>query len=284
MTFDNKNLYGKTDRDSIYYAIDLSTGEVIWKKVISRGTFYDYTYDGVGKYYLYLSGDEPVIYIYNKKNAKYVGTIRLQSWARSITSKGNALFISEAWKPDSAKNAYGRIIRINKKTHQIQWQYTTKNGGFYGVGLLIQNGVVYSGTSSGHPGEFVALNAKTGKVKWKQEGVVSQSFTFGGDTLFVVSDQALVALDAKTGRKLWTHDFTYSGASNVAYLNGYVYHAHGQGLYIFNAETGQIAAGPIFAPDGGAFYNATAGNGRIFIETSTHLYCYKAYSGENSEP
>jgi outer membrane protein assembly factor BamB len=278
LTYDEEYLYGKTDQDSIYFAINLKNGKIVWKKINSYGAFFDYTHDGVNNNYLYLAGDDPVIYVYDKSTGSYVKRIQLESYARAITPIKNALFVSEAWKPDSAKSAHGRIIKINAKTNQTLWQYTTQNGGYYEADLIVRNELVYSGTTSG-PGEVVALDAQTGKVKWEQTGFECYQFIVANGTLYIDTGSGMSALNAKTGSKLWYYDYGNSGGHSVAYINGYVYNAHEGGLYIFNAQTGKLAAGPIYAPDGSPFNELNAANGRLFIQSDYHLYCYKAYSG-----
>lgn len=275
--YDSQTFYIKGDKGITLTAVNINNGSIQWEYTLKKGKFMTLGSDAMGPHSIYVSGLGDNLYKFSKDGI-------LQYHKRTDHSPGfisfykGKLYIFQAWKHNGYKNAHGSVLCLNPATLDTLWIYQTHHGGYYYAAPIFKNGMIYAGVILG-PGEVAALNAKTGNVRWKTIGYPAYSMVLANDTLYVVSDQYLVALNAKNGHKLWVHNFTYSGASNLAYWNGYIYHAHGQGLYIFNAKMGKIAAGPIYAPDGDAFYNVSAGNGRIYIETSFHLYCYKAYSG-----
>lgn len=168
---------------------------------------------------------------------------------------------------------------LNPATLDTLWTYQTHQGGYLNAAPIFKNGIIYAGASYGDPGQVTALNAETGKVE-VEGGLLGQEHGFSEWYLVCSLGGNNGGFGHQNRSKVWGYNFKSAGGNNLAYLNGYLYHAHGKGLYIFNAKTEKVAAGPIYAPDGGAFYNVSAGNGRIFIETSFHLYCYKAYSGD----
>lgn len=69
-----------------------------------------------------------------------------------------------------------------------------------------QRGAVYAATEAG---AVAALSARTGAIEWRSElgAGVRAAPALDGDRLYVASDAALVALDASTGRQLWSAAF-----------------------------------------------------------------------------
>lgn len=279
LTYDHRYLYGKGNRNSSYFAIDLQNGKMVWQETNAEGLFDDYVHDGLDNHYLYLTGDGPMLYVFDKQTGNYEDTIQMQYDPRAVVSTGKQLYITHAWKPDSTESAYGQIIALDAKTYRKIWQYETIQGGFYYADLVLKDGVLYSGTTSG-PSVFVALDAATGQVKWELDGYWCYRFTLGDGKIFINDSNYILAVDQQTGEVLWEDYFQGHTESNLAYLDGYLYHAHNGGLFIWNAQTGERVAGPILSPDGSGFYNLNAVNGRVFVQTDFHLYAYEAYNAE----
>jgi len=273
--YDSTTLYGKEDKGSYYFAVDIKSGKKAWKQKNDAGLFYDYVSDAVDDNHVYLAGDDSVIYVVSKQG-KYQKTIRLQNYARTIIATSSTLYVSEAWKKNKKEYAEGRIVSYNKKTEQINWSYHTNRGGFYDAVLRLTNGILYSGTTDG-PGEFVALDAATGQVKWKLEGYWCYRFTLGDGKIFINDGNYILAVDRQTGKVLWKDYFQGHTESNLAYVDGYLYHAHSGGLFVWDAQTGKRVARPIQPPDGSGFYNLNAAGSKVFVQSDFHLYAYRAY-------
>jgi hypothetical protein len=65
----------------------------------------------------------------------------------------------------------------------------------------------------------------------------------------------------------------------LAYLDGYVYHPHGQAMRVVNAETGDVVH--IEAPpDGSYFWHVGTGAGKVFAQSSNSLVAYEPYQPE----
>ena len=64
-------------------------------------------------------------------------------------------------------------------------------------------------------------------------------------------------LNKADGRKLWQTSVRGRGfaQSNIAYLDGYVYHSHSGALHVLEAITGEIVHKISISPDGSQFYN-----------------------------
>ena len=100
------------------------------------------------------------------------------------------------------------------------------------------------------------------------------------DTLFCTSSSTVYALDKHTGNLLWeTQVFNPDESSLLAYWDGYVYHPHYGKLYILNGETGEIVH-TMRGPDEAYTYQVSAGAGKIFVQSSQHLYAFSPYDPE----
>ncbi|OUI97282.1 dehydrogenase [Acetobacter indonesiensis] len=115
-----------------------------------------------------------------------------------------------------------------------------------GGGLAVDGDTVYivSGIA-----DALAVNAETGKVKWRVDiGAPGRSppTVVDGRMFFGTLDERFFALDAATGRQLWSYgatqaDTTVFGQPAPAYTNGVVIAGFGGGdLVAFRAETGEI--------------------------------------------
>ena len=68
------------------------------------------------------------------------------------------------------------------------------------------------------------------------------------------------------------------GEGGLAYLDGYVYHPHGRGMRVINAETGEVVH--IEWPENGYFWEVSTGAGKVFAQDSGALYAFEPYSSE----
>lgn len=95
---------------------------------------------------------------------------------------------------------------------KLVWTTLTGENGAHEAAPLVNGGVMFISTPNG---QVMALNAKTGDVLWKyrkprpQGAVILHNVSRGvallGDKVFYAAGEAeLVALDAKTGRPVWT--------------------------------------------------------------------------------
>ena len=105
-----------------------------------------------------------------------------------------------------------QITPENVKQLQAQWAVQMPGRSILEATPLVVNGIMYT---TGQPGQVYAIDAKTGLVIWSYEraqkttnpyesNVTNRGLAMLGDRLFFgTMDAALVALDARTGRKLW---------------------------------------------------------------------------------
>jgi outer membrane protein assembly factor BamB len=169
---------------------------------------------------------------------------------------------------------------MNPTTSDSLWFFKTERGGFYRMRPLIDDGIVYAGTRGGENIVFVALDAATGEVLWRNTRARVYAAEMVDGKIFVNDGSDLLALDKDDGSTLWRARLDAGhGESGLAYLDGYVYHPHGQAMRVVNAETGEIVH--IEAPpDGSYFWEVGAGAGKVFAQSSGYLVAYEPYQPE----
>jgi outer membrane protein assembly factor BamB len=135
-----------------------------------------------------------------------------------------------------------------------------------------------------HPTGFVtAMNAKTGKEKWRYKGQPFESSPLLVHGILYVGswDGRVHAIRAKTGRRVWTYDTGSRVNTSAAYSNGRIFIANNAGtVYALNAKTGRRAWSASQATE--FFYAAPAvAYGRVFIgSTDGTMYAYGQRSGK----
>jgi outer membrane protein assembly factor BamB len=118
-------------------------------------------------------------------------------------------------------------------------------------------GVVYVGAT--------AVDGKTGNVLWNHGGG-SEAVVDGVDYVAAISG-LVVAYDATTGRKLWSHQLPSGSWSSPSVANDVLYQgSETGGVYALDAGTGKSlwsyqAAGPVWA-------TPTVANGVVYFESS----------------
>ena len=116
-----------------------------------------------------------------------------------------------------------QISPDNARDLKLSWVFQSRSLEKHEVTPIVVDGVMYTVQS---PNDVFALDAATGKTIWQfshrpEDGVrtpwkVSRGLAILGDKLFLAAlDAKLIALDAKTGRQLWTtpvadHKLQYS--------------------------------------------------------------------------
>jgi alcohol dehydrogenase (cytochrome c) len=116
-----------------------------------------------------------------------------------------------------------QITPENARDLKLSWVFQSRSLEKHEVTPLVVDGVLYTVQS---PNDVFALDAATGKTIWQyshrpQDGVrtpwkLSRGLAILGDKLFLAAlDAKVIALDAKTGRELWTthvadHKLQYS--------------------------------------------------------------------------
>ena len=281
LLIDQGILYIKDHINNSLQSVVIESGEILWQVSPEPYKFFQLANDGIDDENLYLAGDNYEILIFdlegNFENNIPMLDYGIETDPRSIRILNNQIIFSQRLRQDNCDtNVCGRILSIDKETQEVLWEYVTDKGGYIFEPILLEDEIIYAGVTDGS-GEFVALNANDGEVIWKTLGVIGQSYTLTDSMILVNDGISLLALDKFTGKELWNTGLAFGGGhagSNIAYLNGYVYHAHSGRLYILKGNTGEIVHIEERSPDGSQFYLLTAGEDRIYMQTNVALHAY----------
>ncbi len=277
-------LYLSEHKSNELYQISLNNGSVLWKETLKGKEFFEGQNDGIDETYIYIIGRYNEVFRFTKSGEldKTYNTLDfgIDDRARSIRILNNQLIFSQRFRGDECPSrTCGRILSIDKETEDVLWEYRTDNGGFIFEPILLEDEIIYAGVTDG-PGEFVALNANNGEVIWKTLGIIGQSYTLTDSMVLVNDGISLLALDKFTGKELWNTGLAFGGgdgASNIGYLNGFVYHSHSGQLYILEGNTGKIVHTVERSPDGSPFQLLAVGDDKLFVQTFYALYAYTTW-------
>jgi outer membrane protein assembly factor BamB len=141
---------------------------------------------------------------------------------------------------------------------------------------------------SGIDGQVVALNADTGKVRWRVTIGPTESSPLVVDGVVYVGDWngKLYALNAASGSVRWTFDTGGKIKDAVAYAGGRVYFgSYDHHVYALNARTGKLfwkaSAQQRLGPRGTFYSTPALAYDRLYIgSTDGKVYSYGATSGK----
>jgi len=260
------------------------TGDLIWTVHIeSPLTFFQLGEIQYSANHFIASGNRGEIYFISE-NGESVDTLYSNYRVYQTTPASEHLYAAQ--RAPEEKNHTGVISSISLNDGMVNWQFKPSGfGSFIRVPPILEDGILYCGTIGGiyNPKQgFFALDAQTGEEIWRQEGIFTYSAVLAGDRIFGVNGQRVWALDKHTGEQLWiTRGQGGHSESNLDYMDGHVYWAHGGGLHVFDAASGELLhVEP--SPDGSFFWLVTSGEGRIFAQSNRHLYAFAPWGYEEA--
>ncbi len=199
-------------------------------------------------------------------------------------------------------NNPGVLSAVQTATGRASWRF--RSGRCTAASPAVADGIVYMAflnlrrpgkepcnASPGTPGlngEVVALDARTGKLRWRRVIGPSETSPLVAGRLVYVGDWtgAVYALAARTGRTVWTYrtggevkgGFALTGRR--LFVGSYDHH-----LYALNARTGKLiwrASAQERLGSQGTFYSTpAAAYGRVYIgSTDGKVYSFGASTGE----
>ncbi len=179
--------------------------------------------------------------------------------------------------------ATGFVVAWDADTGKELWRWNSKP---VESSPLLRNGVLYVGTWNN---DVVALNAKTGRVKWRfqADNEVNTSAAYWKGNIYIGSDGGtLYALNAGSGRLKWSaqsnssfgsREFWYA-TPTIAYGRVYIGNTDGT-MYVYGAKSGKL----LWArPLGSYIYGAAAVYRRkVFVGTyDGKFYALDAATGD----
>jgi eukaryotic-like serine/threonine-protein kinase len=111
------------------------------------------------------------------------------------------------------------VYAVDAATGQEKWKYQTDSGAWVNASAAVVDGSVYFGTSD--PAFFVALDARTGKERFKSDAhvpVFSSPAVAGGLAYFGSFNGSLYAVNLKDGKLAWEFQTESAKKNAPAYL------------------------------------------------------------------
>jgi outer membrane protein assembly factor BamB len=192
-------------------------------------------------------------------------------------------------------NADGVLFAMDIKRVKTSWAYrahrctaSTPAIDNHTVYMTFLNKPPCNATRSGLDGEVVALNADTGKLRWRLRIGPSESSPLVVDGVVYVGDWngRLYALSAASGATRWTFQAGDKIKDAVAYAGGRVYFgSYDHHVYALNARTGKLfwraSAQQRLGPRGTFYATPAVAYGRVYIgSTDGKVYSFGATSGK----
>jgi polyvinyl alcohol dehydrogenase (cytochrome) len=174
----------------------------------------------------------------------------------TILGAGQKSGIYYAFDPDSGDLLWQTQVGPGSRSGGIMWGSATDGQRIY-VAIANRDGIAYS---AGNAGSWAALNPANGKILWQvpdpygamglgpvtvANGVVYVPSTAGQPT-----DRNMIALDAATGKTLWSFASATTTIAGAAVVNGVVYWGTGYAHLPIPGFTGGANAFYAFSVDG----------------------------------
>jgi outer membrane protein assembly factor BamB len=190
----------------------------------------------------------------------------------------------------------GGLYALDVQTGRVAWRF--RSGRCSAASAALAGGLVYHAFMNRPPcdpptgrrtvdGEVVALEARTGKVRWRTRVGATESPPAVAHGLVYVGDWRgeVLALDARTGKRRWTFRTDDEVKAGVAVSGRRLYVGSYDGhLYALDALTGRLlwrSAAQDRLGGLGAFYATPAvAYGRVYVgNTDGKVYSYGATTG-----
>ena len=193
---DNKLIVN--DNLSKMYALDLSSGEILWTKYSNssfnsdiktfKDKFFTIDFDNVIRAFSYESGDE--LWNFQTENSFIKSEKKL-----SIVVKDEILFFV---------NNLGDVTALDVNSGSLVWQTPTQKNTIYQNAFSLENSdIVFENNSiylSNNKNEFFSINARSGTIKWAQSINSSLRPTIIDNLIFTLSNEGyLFIIDDITG-------------------------------------------------------------------------------------
>ncbi|MCL4392684.1 PQQ-binding-like beta-propeller repeat protein [Patescibacteria group bacterium] len=237
------------------YALNISTGKIIWKfNTIGQRKATPVYKNGV----LYSIGGNRILYALSAINGKVLWSLNYGS----ISSASQPLIIGNNLYFGGSYPYY--LFDVNIVTHKIVWKDNFGkmgiNGGLDDVTPAYNDGYIYTDasqlinpkTNEGYD-YLYKINANTGNIIWKlKEGYGKLNFPHGaqkqgsipavvGHTIYVGSNaaQKIFAVNTNTGKIIWSNPSIGSNIKPFIVVGNLVYYYDGEDIQIYNKSNGK---------------------------------------------
>lgn len=262
--------------DGVLYALNASTGAVVWTADITQPGNFDYSSATVVDGVLFIEGDGTVyaldgatgVPVWSKSTGTsgsstpavadgvvYVGSSGKKVFALNAAS-GATIWSSTtggdvSLSSPAVANGVVYVGAADKKLYALsqadgnQIWTTTNNGPVYSM-PVVANGVVYYHTPGDPNGTFYAVNAATGAPLWSADDPATgifESAAVANGVVYFKAHHLLDACDPKSGDILWQATLPSDSDSSIVVSDGaiYAHETYGAGdslnIYTINGES-----------------------------------------------
>jgi hypothetical protein len=265
---DNMVYFGSYDNS--VYAIDASTGTLVWRVQISDHV---QSSPAVANGVVYIASSDANVYAFNATNGELLWSFPTHSGdiGASPAVVNGIVYISDNG---------GEVWALNAYTGAAIWKFSAGDTAYSSPAVV--NGVVYVGGDTLADGAVYALDASSGAKLWSfsasnlwvysspsvANGVVYVGSYDHDATDIGVNNGLLFALDASTGKMLWSYPVGTEVldspivANNVVYAGGY-----NTDFYALNASTGaKLWSYQIEFPSTYSWSSAAVAGGVLYVD------------------
>lgn len=280
--YDDIQLYGFEGKDKVF-SINIADGTEQWSAIIDSNREFSLNTDiDIGHYYIGTNSlnKKRMILKMEKESGNIIDSIQTEYMPWSLVINDQKLYCTFGWSPVGSAYSIGSITCYDPVTLDTIWIYNTNSGSLLSTKPIIDGNILFIGTVWGSNNKVFALNAETGEVVWETESYGCYQIELVGDTLYYDGGGGVHALDKNTGNEIWWTTLPNPDESGtLAYWDGYIYIVNFGSLYILDGETGEIVH-KMRGPDEAYIYQVSAGAGKIFVQSSRHLYAFSPYDPE----
>jgi outer membrane protein assembly factor BamB len=248
---DGRYLYEASD-DGYLYKLEKQSGKLVWKFDTHGGGVvrnmmgaYDFMMSAatVADGAVYIGSADKRLYAVDAETGREKWHFETQGRVRSTPAVADGRIFFGSWDHN--------IYAVNARTGGLEWKYDTLREVVSSP--LVHKGTVYIGSRCA---DLFAFDAATGKVKWKYfywSSWVESSARIHDGILYIGSSdfQQLFAIEASTGKQIWSFDTDGSPWSVPAVTEKRVYIgavgvldyfiAHRGGFFAVDRATGKVA-------------------------------------------
>ncbi len=197
----NKNTIVAVDTISKYFAVNSSTGDLLWSK------YNDAPFNSQIKIFksnFYVVDANNVLHCYSLKNGDELWSFKTE--APLIKSqKKNSLIINQ--NNIIFNNSLGDVSAVNAENGELVWQAPTQSKKIYDDSMFFKNSVMISAKNSiffsNNNNGFFSLDADTGIVNWIQKINSNVKPVYFNDLILTVTNEGyLIIIENETGNLL----------------------------------------------------------------------------------
>lgn len=210
------------DMAGVFYSIDLSTGEELWRfetngniqaraTVINEGVFFE----SANVFYFVNRSSGKLIWKFDPKITAFVFTYQDRKWPYKIDpydDKRSAGFVNNGRIYIGASN--GKVYALDVESGEVKNEFNTDDNSPVRSSPLVKDGNLYFGDWEGI---VYSYSLESNRLNWKKKtyrqdkpygtfgGIVSEFTTFDGLLFFGARNHVFNVLELSTGEKDWTY-------------------------------------------------------------------------------